>query len=153
MATLLSVRTHPFFLPSSTRSEILYSASDGAGDFPVVAPVVAGDNTSLLLSKGSIARITTGAPVPDGATAVVMVEDTTVSKASPDGLEEMIVTIHKRARGGENIREIGSDLQQGESVLLKGDMITAVGGEIGILKSIGRSHVGFALLRIKVFVD
>ncbi|CAG8632046.1 6330_t:CDS:2, partial [Scutellospora calospora] len=114
-------------------------ASDGPGVYPVIGVSIA--NTSHLstdkLQPGQIARITTGAPVPSGATAVVMVEDTTLIRASADGLQEESVEIHVRVNDGDNIREIGSDTSFGAIVARKGELLSAVGGEIGVLASVG----------------
>ncbi|CAG8534226.1 17591_t:CDS:2 [Cetraspora pellucida] len=114
-------------------------ASDGPGIYPVVGVSIA--NTSHLpadkLLPGQIARITTGGPVPPGATAVVMVEDTTLIRASADGLQEESVEIHVQVNDGANIREIGSDTSVGSIVARKGELLSAVGGEIGVLASVG----------------
>ncbi|CAG8517816.1 1899_t:CDS:10 [Cetraspora pellucida] len=118
-------------------------ASDGPGIYPVVGVSIA--NTSNLpadkLLPGQIARITTGGPVPPGATAVVMVEDTTLIRASADGLQEESVEIHVKVNDGANIREIGSDTSVGSIVARKGEILSAVGGEIGVLASVGVKEV------------
>ncbi len=94
------------------------------------------------VQPGEVARITTGAPLPPSAVAVVMVEDTTITKASPDGLEEQEIEIlTNEIKPCENVREIGSDIKVGEIILRKGEHITAVGGELGLLASIGKPHV------------
>lgn len=82
-------------------------------------------------------RVTTGAAVPDGTTAVVMVEDTKLIESSPDGKQELKVEILKTAAENALIREIGSDIAFGEVILRKGTVISSVGGEIGILASVG----------------
>ncbi|QSS53813.1 molybdenum cofactor biosynthesis protein [Histoplasma capsulatum var. duboisii H88] len=90
------------------------------------------------LNPGEIARITTGAPLPENANAVVMVEDTTLISTTPDGKEEAVVEILTgEIKPGENVREPGSDVALGSKILRKGDLITAVGGEIGLLASTG----------------
>ena len=94
------------------------------------------------LEPGTITRITTGAPLPPGATSVVMVEDTVLSSMSKDGHEEEIVEIlTDKVRPDENVRQVGSDIKYGEKILRKGDEISAVGGELGLLASIGSSEV------------
>jgi gephyrin len=92
------------------------------------------------LRSGQIARITTGAPVPDGADAVIMVEDTLLTAETSDG-EEQQVRLLATIPTGENIREIGSDVQRGDVILHKGDEITFAGGEVGILASVGVASV------------
>ncbi|KAF3482198.1 putative Molybdenum cofactor biosynthesis protein MOEA [Arthroderma uncinatum] len=113
------------------------------GEFPV-ASVSHAQAASMPppLDSGSIARITTGAPLPDNANAVVMVEDTVLVSATPDGKEEAVVEILTAdIEIGENIREPGSDVKLGSKILEKGDLITAVGGEIGLLTSTGTKTV------------
>jgi gephyrin len=92
------------------------------------------------MKSGQIARITTGAPVPDGADSVIMVEDTIVMAETPEGEEEQ-VRLLASVSVGENIREIGSDVRKGNPILHKGAEITFAGGEVGVLASVGVSSV------------
>ncbi|KAG0080168.1 hypothetical protein BGZ90_000397 [Linnemannia elongata] len=118
--------------------------TDGPGQYPVTAVSIAtasSDGSATTLLPGQIARITTGGALPEGATAVVMVEDTLLVKSSEDGTREETVEILTKVRMGEAIREIGSDIQVGQTVLKKGQVISAVGGEIGVLASIGVQKV------------
>ncbi len=112
------------------------------GVFPVSAVSHAQPGEIPTLHHGQIARITTGAPLPPGANSVVMVEDTVIRSMPDDGREEKEVEIlTDQVKPDENIREIGSDIKFGEVVLRKGEEITAVGGELGLLASVGRSQV------------
>lgn len=111
------------------------------GVFPVTAisHAAAGDHGTL--SEGEIARITTGAPLPPGATSVIMVEDTILKTTTDDGKEEKEVEIHAQGvKEGENVREVGSDIQKGSVILNKGEQISGVGGEIGLLAAVGISE-------------
>lgn len=94
------------------------------------------------LPPGKIARITTGAPLPPRATAAVMVEDTVLRSLSDNGREERTVEIlTDKIQPNENVREIGSDIKAGEIILRKGEEITAIGGELGLLASVGKAEV------------
>jgi gephyrin len=94
------------------------------------------------LKEGEIARITTGAPLPPGADAVVMVEDTELRSQTDDGTEEkMIEILTDEIVAGENVREVGSDVKEGDTILKKGEGITVVGGEFGLLASVGTREV------------
>ena len=94
------------------------------------------------LEAGQIARITTGAPLPPGATSVVMVEDTVLKTMTEDDKEEKEIEIlAEGVKPGENIREIGSDIKKGEIIIRKGEEISAIGGELGLLASVGKSEV------------
>lgn len=113
------------------------------GKFPVafVSHAEAGKGLPSL-PVGSIARITTGAPLPTHADAVVMVEDTVVSKTTDDGREEAEIEILTDGiEQGENVREAGSDVKHGDTVLQRSDEISAIGGEFGLLASVGVRQV------------
>lgn len=94
------------------------------------------------LKEGEIARITTGAPLPPGADAVVMVEDTVLKSLTDDGQEEKEIEIlTDEIKANENVREVGSDVKEGEIILKKGEGVTVVGGEFGLLASVGTQQV------------
>ncbi|KAJ5194917.1 uncharacterized protein N7498_008355 [Penicillium cinerascens] len=121
-------------------------ASEGAstnGTFPVASITHANVGGALEpLQSGTIARITTGAPLPPNANAVVMVEDTELATTTPDGNEE--ATVHILAEDilpGENVREPGSDVALGSKIFARGDIISPVGGEIGLLAATGTRTV------------
>ncbi|OQD76529.1 hypothetical protein PENDEC_c004G05598 [Penicillium decumbens] len=113
------------------------------GTFPVASITHANVGGALEpLQPGTIARITTGAPLPPNANAVVMVEDTELATTTPDGNEE--ATVHILAEDilpGENVREPGSDVALGSKILSRGDIISPVGGEIGMLAATGTRTV------------
>ncbi|KAG2416808.1 hypothetical protein HFD88_008024 [Aspergillus terreus] len=113
------------------------------GVFPVASITHANPGGTLApLEPGTIARITTGAPLPPNANAVVMVEDTVLATATPDGNEEATVEILTGdIKPNENVREPGSDVALGSRILRKGDLITPVGGEIGLLAATGTKTV------------
>ncbi|KAI8259931.1 hypothetical protein K4K56_006588 [Colletotrichum sp. SAR 10_98] len=108
------------------------------GVFPVTAVSHAAPGEAKTLKEGEIARITTGAPLPPGATSVIMVEDTILkSKTADDKEEKEVEILAEGVKPGENIREVGSDVKEGELILKKGEQISGVGGEIGLLASVG----------------
>lgn len=112
------------------------------GIYPVASVSNAQAGSIPALQSGQITRITTGAPLPPGATSVVMVEDTLLHSSTEDGNEEKEVEILAEAvKIGDNVREIGSDIQKGDIILRKGDKISVVGGELGLLVSVGRAEV------------
>ncbi|KAJ1973517.1 hypothetical protein H4R34_005051, partial [Dimargaris verticillata] len=94
------------------------------------------------LPKGHVMRINTGAPVPPEATAVVMVEDTQLYRVNPDTHEEQSITISATTvPTGAHIREIGSDITEGQTVLWAGDRLSGLGAELGTLYSLGIKRV------------
>lgn len=111
-------------------------------DCPRVMPVSvvshASEKVPGALRPGTVARITTGAPIPAYATAVVPVENTAVDSVTEDGREEKTVAIlAKDVKAGDNIREVGSDVARGDTIMHHGTPITSVGGEIGVMASVG----------------
>lgn len=94
------------------------------------------------VAAGSIYRINTGAPLPPGADAVIMVEDTEIVSRHAGGAgEEKEVKVLAQVDAGENVRAAGSDVALGEKVLEQGDVISGVGGELGTLAFVGRRSV------------
>ncbi|KAK4236251.1 Gephyrin [Achaetomium macrosporum] len=119
---------------------------DMRGVYPVVAVSHASPSQSqegeTVLKEGEIARITTGAPLPPGATSVIMVEDTVLVSQTEDGKEEKEVEIlAEGVKEGENVREVGSDVRKGALILGKGEQVSSAGGEIGLMASVGVTEV------------
>lgn len=107
------------------------------GIFPVTGVSHAKPGEVPELRIGEVSRITTGAPLPPGATSVVMVEDTVLRSLTEDGKEEQEIEILTDAiEAGENVREIGSDVKAGDVIMRKGEGISATGGELGLLASV-----------------
>lgn len=95
-------------------AEVAGAAADAPVSLPVVGEVAAAPGEPAPLSPGTTVRIMTGAPVPDGADAVVPVEDT----ESVD--DRAAVRIRRPRAPGEYVREAGSDLAAGADVLPAG---------------------------------
>jgi len=73
---------------------------------------------------------------------VVMVEDTILRTMTEDGKEEKEVEIlAENVVAGQNVREPGSDIKKGAIILQKGEEISATGGELGLLASVGKAEV------------
>ncbi|KAK0627259.1 gephyrin [Immersiella caudata] len=113
------------------------------GTFPVSSISHAAPGSVPPLEEGTIARITTGAPLPPGATSVIMVEDTRLVSHTEDGKEEKDVEIlaDGTVSEGGNIREVGSDIKAGTVILQRGDQVSSVGGEMGLLAAVGVAEV------------
>ncbi|XP_018571465.1 gephyrin [Anoplophora glabripennis] len=115
-------------------------AADGVGDRIVRNVTAAGDSPyEDSLKEGEVIRISTGAPIPLGADAVVQVEDTTLVEQSDDGSQEVVVRINVQPQVGQDIREIGSDIAAGELVLPKFQRISVA--YIGVLAMLGKTKV------------
>eukprot|EP01130_Rhizamoeba_saxonica_P016837 TRINITY_DN785_c0_g1_i1.p1 TRINITY_DN785_c0_g1~~TRINITY_DN785_c0_g1_i1.p1 ORF type:complete len:429 (+),score=113.45 TRINITY_DN785_c0_g1_i1:108-1394(+) len=120
--------------PASMKDGYAVVAGNGIGEYPVQTLIAAGNNPDLELAPGHVAKITTGAPLPVGANAVVMVENTELVQVDEDG-NELAVKILVDVPEGKDIRPIGSDLAEGQLVLSKGDLLGP--GEIGLLATVG----------------
>ena len=93
-----------------------------------------------LAQPGEAARIMTGAPMPDGADAVVPVEntDTTWTPGDDSALPQK-VAILRRVNSGDYVRPIGEDIRDGQQVIAAGTVIRPE--EIGVLAALGRPRV------------
>ena len=101
--------------------------------------VAAGELPKGVVSDGTAARIMTGAPLPDGADAVVPFEDTDESERGQGSETPPQIGIHKEVRRGENLRPAGQDIEKGQKVLAKGALLSPP--RIGVLASLGQSQV------------
>ena len=79
----------------------------------------------------------TGAPTPDGADAIVMVEDTTSLEMG--GSTGGTVALSRPARAGDHIRLKGEDVRVGETVMSAGEILTPAG--VGLLAAVGATQV------------
>ena len=114
---------------------------NGDTRLPVTQRIPAGSVGSPLLPQ-SAARIFTGAPIPLGADAVVMQEDTTQAGDA--------VTIHRAVPSGYNIRRAGEDIAPGSTVLQAG---TRLGPQhLGLAASVGLARLPvYRKLKIATF--
>ncbi|KAM6595922.1 hypothetical protein CsatA_006446 [Cannabis sativa] len=120
--------------PASIKDGYAVVASDGPGEYPVVAEARAGnDGLGVTLTSGTVAYVTTGGPIPDGADAVVQVEDTEQIEESSH--ESKRVRILVQTRKGTDIRPVGCDIEKDAVVLKHGERLGA--SEIGLLATVG----------------
>ena len=108
-----------------------HDLAQGKARLRVIEEVSAGKTPSLTLAAGQATRIMTGAPIPEGADAVVMVERTEL-------VDVNLVLIGDQAKPGQNILRRGREMHTGETVLAKGSRIRPQ--ELGLLATVGRTH-------------
>ena len=125
--------------PASVKDGYAVVAADGPGDYPIVGAATAGRVAEFRVEAGTVAYITTGAPMPAGADAVVMVEE---SEPLASAGQQKRVRIKSRVRAGDDVRAIGVDVAKGQQVLAMGDRLGPA--EIGLLATVGAA-------RLKVF--
>ena len=105
----------------------------------VVADIPAGSSPKVPLAPGEAARIMTGAQLPQGADAVVPVEDTDFQNRAAGSAPPEQVQIGRPVKSGENVRSRGMDVRQGEVVLHKGRRLNAQ--TLGVLAMLGFARV------------
>jgi molybdopterin molybdotransferase len=93
---------------------------------------IAAGEVGRQLNSGEAARIFTGAPVPEGADAVVMQENCKISG-------DVLSVLQQHVRSGENLRQAGDDIQAGALIFAKGHRLKPQ--DIGLLASIGLESV------------
>uniref|UniRef100_A0A8D3DHW7 Gephyrin n=1 Tax=Scophthalmus maximus TaxID=52904 RepID=A0A8D3DHW7_SCOMX len=133
--------------PASVKDGYAVRAADGPGDRFIMGESQAGQQPTHTVMPGQVMRVTTGAPIPCGADAVVQVEDTELLRESED-VNTPLRMLSCPARAGHQYnmivcvcthRPIGHDIRRGECVLSKG---THMGpSEIGLLATVGVTEV------------
>ena len=93
--------------------------------------IAIGELSGVVLRKRMAAEIVTGAPLPDSADAVVMVEYAI--------REDDTISIHRAVSTGENVMRAGSDIRKGETILRKGQTVSS--REMGVLAALGITQV------------
>ncbi len=117
----------------AVRAEDVKSATrDRPITLRIVEEIQAGFTARRAIGRGETIRIMTGAPIPEGADAVVLVEET-------ERAGEAEVHVHLAAPLGEAIRIAGEDVKKGERVLQTNDRLTSAA--VGMLANLGRAFV------------
>jgi molybdopterin molybdotransferase len=98
----------------------------------IVGSVYSGHSPARGISSGECVEIATGAPMPPGADAVIMVEETT--------RDHDVVRVAAAVTPRQNIGRRGADLTAGEAIVRAGDVLTP--GRIGALAATGVIEVG-----------
>lgn len=134
-ATVVAAEPVPPFVNSSMDGYALRSV-DTAGApvrLEVVGAVMAGSSFNGSVGPGQAVRIMTGAPMPEGADAVCMLEDIRVES---DG---STVLIGQQTDKGRSVRHPGEDVAVGDEVAPRGTVLTP--GHLGVLANVGLTSV------------
>jgi len=134
----------PFSRSAMAGYAVIAADTAGAGaQSPVTLTIVeqlyTGRAPSRPITRGTCAEIATGAPLPDGADAVVMVEQTTRPASTAAGSHASAVTISAKAAAGQNIGRRGADIAAGATVARTGDQLNP--GRLGAVAAIGRADI------------
>ncbi len=111
--------------------DVVSASADHPVHLPVVGEAAAGQTKLFAMSPGTAIKIMTGAPVPNGADAVVPIEWTDGGVAN--------VRITKAPHLGQHVRRRAEDVVAGDVILEDGRIIGA--RQIGLLASVGRAQV------------
>lgn len=104
----------------------------------IIGTISVGKCPKIQIRKNNTVETVTGAPIPEGANAVVMVENTQK--------QENNLLIYRAVTPDENVMKKGTDLKKGDTVLMSGQLLGAP--EIGVLAAIGVNYVN--VLKIPV---
>ncbi|GIA33081.1 bifunctional molybdopterin-guanine dinucleotide biosynthesis adaptor protein MobB/molybdopterin molybdotransferase MoeA [Vibrio cholerae] len=111
--------------------------------YSVAAEVLAGSHYPKTVALGEAVKIMTGAPMPLGADTVVMRE-----QATQNG--ELVSFAGAKIKAGQNVRQAGEDLAQGQAVFSTGQRLLSP--EMGMLASLGFAHADvFRSLKVAIF--
>ena len=122
------------------RTEDIRGASEASAvPLRVTGTVAAGQLPTGSVEPGTAIRIMTGAPIPQGADAVVPFEDTDEVERRSSGRTLSEIAIREDVPPAANVRPAGQDMRAGDRVLESGTVLRSA--EIGVLAAVGRSSV------------
>jgi molybdopterin molybdotransferase len=108
------------------------ATSDSPVSLQIVERIYTSQIPRIIIGRGTCAEVATGAPMPEGADAVVMVEQTKL-----DGNNRVLVAAV--AAAGQNIGRRGADISAGALVVRRGEALNP--GRVGAMAAIGRSGI------------
>jgi molybdopterin molybdotransferase len=115
-------------------ADVASAKPDSPARLRLAGRIAAGEVFAGKVTAGTCVRLFTGSPLPAGADAVVMQEDTLVEPGAPGE-----VLILAPAVPGENVRSRGGDVKRGSTIVSAGEFLTA--GRIGLLAAAGMTGV------------
>jgi molybdopterin molybdotransferase len=120
-------------------ADVVNAAAASPRGLRVVADIPAGSHPTISVAQGEAARIMTGAQLPEGADAVVPVEDTNFDYRDAGTPAPNEVQIFKSAKPGNNTRPRGMDIRAGETVLHEGRTLQPQ--DLGLLAMLGVASI------------
>ncbi|HEX6271172.1 MAG TPA: gephyrin-like molybdotransferase Glp [Anaerolineales bacterium] len=120
-------------------ADVATAAAASPRSLRVVADIPAGSHPTIFLAPGEAARIMTGAQLPDGADAVIPVEDTDFDKRDAGTPAPNEVRILRSAKPGNHVRTRGTDIRSGDIVLFTGRVLKPQ--DLGLLAMLGKASV------------
>ena len=108
----------------------------GSAELHILEEVTAGRVPSRTVTRGSATRVMTGAPIPNGADAVVMIECSELLGGPGMGRVRLIM---EHVASGDNIMRRAASMSRGQTVLRAGSRLRAI--ELGVLAEVGRAEI------------
>ncbi|MEI7771674.1 MAG: gephyrin-like molybdotransferase Glp [Chloroflexales bacterium] len=131
LATTVSAPEDVPDVPKSAMDGYALRSADGRWARRVVAELTAGAQPGLRIGPDEAARIMTGAPMPEGADAMIPVELT----EERDGL----LYIQRELSPGDYVHTVGQDITRGQPVLARGALLGAA--DVGLMATLGLTRV------------
>ncbi|KYC52696.1 MAG: dehydrogenase FmdD [Candidatus Methanofastidiosum methylothiophilum] len=127
----------------AVRSEDTFEASETSPvKLKLIESVNAGSAPRYFIKKNNCSYVATGAPVPEGADSVVMIENTQ--------LQGKYIALTRGVTPGENIMKVGYDIKKGKRILPKNTLVTPK--VVGLLSGLGLKKVKvYRKLKIGIF--
>lgn len=123
-------------------SDTATASADAPARLRLLERIYTGQTPTHMVTSGDCSEIATGAPLPDGADAVVMVEETA-------GAGENLIDVHAPVAPGQNIGRRGADMSPGDLAVRRGDLLNP--SRVGALAAVGTTEVEvFARPRVAV---
>ncbi len=110
--------------------------ASGSREFEILEEVTAGSVPSRTVTHGSATRVMTGAPIPPGADAMVMIERSEMLAGPGSGRVRLVI---ERIAAGDNIMRRAASMSRGQRVLPAGSLLRPI--EMGVLAEVGHSEV------------
>lgn len=120
-------------------ADLAAASAESPVSLRVIGDVAAGAVSPVTIVPGTAVRIMTGAPVPQGADAVVPVEGTNEQWRDAERPLPAQIGVHRSVQSGDYLRHPGEDIQAGQVVLTSGHQIRPQ--EVGVLASLGVQQV------------
>jgi molybdopterin molybdotransferase len=115
-------------------SDVVSGTPENPSRLRLLGRVAAGETFSGQVTPGSCVRLFTGSPLPGGADAVVMQEDTRVDTVTPTE-----ILILDSVKPWENVRFRGEDIKRGTTIVEKGEVLTV--GQLALLAATGCGEI------------
>ncbi len=120
-------------------ADLVGATKNAPKNLRVIGEVAAGAVPAMQVTPGTAVRIMTGAPVPDGADAVVPVEDTNEPWRDEERPLPAHISVSRQVKPGDYLRHPGEDIEAGQVVLAAGRPLRPQ--EVGVLASLGVQQV------------